>query len=246
MKVMTISGPPSSGKTSVALKVAPALSATYRLAVAKFDCLTSRDAPLYEAAGLPVVAGVSGALCPDHFFATNMAGCMDWAQRQEADVLLVESAGLCNRCAPHLRDAVAVCVIDVLAGIDAPRKVGPMLRLADFVVVTKADLVSQPEREVFALNVVRANPRAHVLFVNGLTGQGACMFESALLEALAHASDNPHTLRFTMPGAVCSYCFGETGLGTKHASGNIKYMDFPDEKPVAPAAVHANREGRPR
>jgi len=34
----------------------------------------------------------------------------------------------------------AVCVIDNLAGINTPRKLGPMLRLADVVAVTKGDI----------------------------------------------------------------------------------------------------------
>ncbi len=241
MKLVTFSGPPSSGKTSVVLKVLPELERHFAMAVAKFDCLTGHDCPAYEAAGVPVVGGISGAICPDHFFATNVHGCLEWAERQGADVLLVESAGLCNRCAPHVQGAPAVCVIDILSGVDAPRKIGPMLRLADIVVVTKADLVSQAEREVFALNVVRANPRGRVVFVNGLTGQGSFLLERELVAAIEGAGENPEQLRFSMPGAVCSYCFGETGIGTKHASGNIKYMDLPDLPPAGP--VHANRKG---
>lgn len=244
MKLVTFSGPPSSGKTSVILKAIPEIKRHMAVAVAKFDCLTGHDQPAYKAAGVPVVGGISGAICPDHFFATNVQGCLAWADRQNADVLIVESAGLCNRCAPHVQGAPAVCVIDTLSGIDAPRKIGPMLRLADIVVVTKADLVSQAEREVFALNVVRANPRGRVVFVNGLTGQGVFLLERELLAAIDQASEAPERLRFSMPGAVCSYCFGETGIATKHASGNIKYMDFPDLPPNGP--IHLNRQGAQR
>ncbi len=227
MRLVTFSGPPSCGKTSVISKLIPHLKGTYSPAVVKFDCLTSRDASAYEVLGVPVVTGVSGVLCPDHFFAVNIGACMEWASRERADLLVAESAGLCNRCSPHLRGMPAVCVIDVLSGVDAPRKIGPMLKLADYVVVTKGDLVSQAEREVFALQVVRANPRAKTLFVNGLTGQGIEALVAMLSEGLERTDGEPSRLRFSMPGAACSYCFGETRIGDKYAVGNVKYMDLP-------------------
>ncbi|RDB64671.1 hypothetical protein C1878_02195 [Gordonibacter sp. 28C] len=228
MKLVTFSGPPSSGKTSVILKLASLFEGRYRLGAVKFDCLTSCDGALYEQAGIPVETGVSGVLCPDHYFASNIGACLAWGERQGLDLLVSESAGLCNRCSPHLRDVAAVCVIDILSGIEAPRKIGPMLKLADFVVITKSDLVSQAEREVFALHTVRANPRARILFVNGLTGQGSRVLAQALEEALDAQGDQVERLRFTMPGAVCSYCFGEMKIGDKYATGNIKYMTFSD------------------
>jgi Ni2+-binding GTPase involved in maturation of urease and hydrogenase/ABC-type lipoprotein export system ATPase subunit len=229
VKVVTFSGPPSSGKTSVILKLIAHLRGELSIGVVKFDCLTSHDAGEYRSAGIEAVAGMSGAVCPDHYFASNVGACVAWGWRRGFDVLVSESAGLCNRCSPHLRDSTAVCVIDVLSGVDAPGKVGPMLRLADFVVITKGDLVSQAEREVFALRVVRANPRARVAFVNGLTGQGSRDLAAQLREDLSRRSGEVERLRFSMPGAVCSFCFGDTKVDPRYASGNIKYMDFPDQ-----------------
>lgn len=68
---------------------------------------------------------------------------------------------------------LAVYVIDNLSGVDTPRKIGPMLKMADLVVITKGDIVSQAEREVFAYRVRQVNGPATILQVNGLTGQGA-------------------------------------------------------------------------
>lgn len=47
-----------------------------------------------------------------------------------------------------------------------------MLRMADIIVITKGDIVSQAEREVFAARVHAVNPTAIVMHINGLTGQG--------------------------------------------------------------------------
>lgn len=228
MKLVTFSGPPASGKTSVILKLCEALPGDLNVGAVKFDCLGGHDDARYRAAGIPVQAGVSGAVCPDHFFASNIGACLAWGRRQGFDLLVSESAGLCNRCSPHLRGVAAVCVVDILSGIDAPAKIGPMLKLADFVAITKADLVSQAEREVFALHVRKANSRARVMFVNGLTGQGILALSRALGAALDAQSEQVERLRFSTPAAVCSYCFGETKIGEKYATGNIKYMHFDD------------------
>lgn len=82
---------------------------------------------------------------------------MQWGIRQGFDLLISESAGLCNRCSPHIKGVLAVCVIDHLGGVHTPRKIGPMLKNADLVVLTKGDIVSQAEREVFTFRVRQAN-----------------------------------------------------------------------------------------
>jgi Ni2+-binding GTPase involved in maturation of urease and hydrogenase len=140
------------------------------------------------------------------------------------DFLISESAGLCNRCSPHIKDITAVCVIDNLSGINTPRKIGPMLKSADIVVITKGDIVSQAEREVFASRVKQVNPGAVIMNINGITGQGA--FE---LTSLFEAASDIETLkgmklRFSMPSALCSYCLGETRIGDEYQTGNVRKM----------------------
>ena len=62
MKLITISGPPSSGKTSVIIKLIEVLreSGIKKIGAVKFDCLTSFDHERYEEAGVPIVTGFSG------------------------------------------------------------------------------------------------------------------------------------------------------------------------------------------
>ena len=74
---------------------------------------------------------------------------------------------------PYISQIKAVCVIDNLSGINTPKKIGPMLKMADIVVITKGDIVSQAEREVFAARVNMVNPAAVIMHINGLTGQGS-------------------------------------------------------------------------
>ncbi len=230
MNLVTISGPPSSGKTSVILKTIVSLKKQgLKVAVAKFDCLYTDDDVLYKKAGIPVRKGLSGALCPDHYFVSNVEEITNWALKNEFDILISESAGLCNRCSPYIKGIKAVCVIDNLSGINTPKKIGPMLKTADIVVITKGDIVSQAEREVFASRVNTVNPSAIIMHINGLTGQGSFELSTLLYEeALNIDSLKGMELRFPMPAALCSYCLGETRIGESYQMGNVRKMKVED------------------
>jgi Ni2+-binding GTPase involved in maturation of urease and hydrogenase len=230
MKLITVSGPPSSGKTSVILHLIRAFGEKgLRAGVVKFDCLTTDDGDIYRRRGVPVQVGLSGSLCPDHFFVCNIESCMEWAEKERLDLLITESAGLCNRCSPHIREMKAVCVIDNLMGVNTPKKVGPMLKMADVTAITKGDVVSQAEREVFAFRVRQANARGYIMNVNGITGQGCPEMASLLWESGPPASAGAGglmRLRFNMPAALCSYCLGETQIGKEFLMGNARKMVF--------------------
>ena len=179
--------------------------------------------------GIPVKKGLSGALCPDHFFVSNIEEVVQWGIQNQFQILITESAGLCNRCSPHIKDIKAVCVIDNLSGMNTPKKIGPMLKAADIVVITKGDIVSQAEREVFSSRVSSVNAKAIVMHVNGLTGQGA--FElSTLLEEKEQQINSVKglELRFSMPSALCSYCLGEKRIGEEYQMGNVRKIEIGD------------------
>ncbi len=228
MNLVTISGPPSSGKTAVILKTAESLKQRgLKIGAVKFDCLYTDDDIAYEKAGIPVKKGLSGSLCPDHYFVSNIEAVTTWGVEEKFDLLVSESAGLCNRCSPYVKDIKAVCVIDNLSGINTPRKIGPMLRMADIVVITKGDIVSQAEREVFAAGVYAVNPGAVILHVNGLTGQGAYELSTLLFDENQHIDTlKGKKLRFSMPSALCSYCLGETRIGESYQMGNVRKIDL--------------------
>lgn len=227
MQLITVAGPPSSGKTSVILHLIHSLDMPPgSIGVVKFDCLSSFDNLRYREAGIPVHTGFSGKFCPDHFFVSNIEDAVHWGLKSDFKILITESAGLCNRCSPYINGIFSVCVIDNLAGVNTPRKIGPMLKFADVVVVTKGDIVSQAEREVFAFNVKQVNTAAKVLHVNGITGQGAFLLSKYLKQARDILTLRDLKLRFTTPAAVCSYCTGETRVGEPYQMGMMKKMEF--------------------
>lgn len=135
MKLITVAGPPSSGKTSVILNMIKDFqSKNLKCAVIKFDCLNTNDDEIYSQNGIIVKVGLAGNLCPDHYFVSNIHECIEWGKENNLDILISESAGLCNRCSPHIEGIKAVCVIDNLMGVNTPKKIGPMLKMADIVV----------------------------------------------------------------------------------------------------------------
>lgn len=230
MNLITVSGPPSSGKTSVILKTIESLKKRdIKVAVAKFDCLYTDDDILYKNAGIPVKKGLSGALCPDHYFVSNVEEITQWGIKTGVDVLISESAGLCNRCSPYIKGIKAICVIDNLSGINTPKKIGPMLKSADIIVITKGDIVSQAEREVFASRVNSVNPKATIMNINGLTGQGSYELSTLIYDEQDEIDTlKGKELRFPMPSALCSYCLGETRIGESYQMGNVRKINLED------------------
>ncbi len=228
MELITVSGPPSSGKTSILLRtIENFLKRGLKVGVVKFDCLFTDDDIYFEKLNIPVKKGLSGSVCPDHYFVTNIEDVVEWGVKQELDILITESAGLCNRCSPYVNDIKAVCVIDNLSGINTPKKIGPMLKSADIVVITKGDIVSQAEREVFTMKVQSVNPKAIIIHVNGLNGQGAYELSTLIYNKAKHVTTlEGMKLRYPMPSAICSYCLGETRIGKEHQIGNIRKIDL--------------------
>ncbi len=228
MKLIVVSGPPSSGKTGVIIKTIKHLQERgQRCGVVKFDCLYTDDDLEYQREGIPVKKGLSGSLCPDHYFVSNIEEVVQWGIAESLSILITESAGLCNRCSPYIKDIMGMCVIDNLSGINTPRKIGPMLKTADIVVITKGDIVSQAEREVFSSRVATVNPRAIVLNVNGLTGQGAYELSTLISQDDRQVSSlEGMKLRYPMPAALCSYCLGETRIGKQYQMGNVSKIQI--------------------
>lgn len=231
MRFAIVAGTPSSGKTSVMIHtIRHLLAEGFSVAVCKIDCLETSDDERYGRLGIPVAIGLSDYICPDHFYVANLEEIENWAKRQMADILVLETAGLCHRCAPAVHGCLSICVIDNLAGIDTPKKVGPMLSTADVVVITKGDIVSQAEREVFRYRVENINPQARILDINGLTGQGSLSLKNEILNFGTLAEISGKELKYSMPAAICSYCAGETIVGKSYQMGNVKKVDFGGEE----------------
>ncbi len=227
MKFIIIAGAAATGKTSVMLHTIQHLNKqSLKTAVVKIDCIKSDDEARYRAINAPVVTGLSQDLCPDHFVAINMVDMVKWAEDEAADILLLETAGLCNRCAPYTDQAYSICTVDALSSVRTPDKLGPMLTTADLVIMTRGDMVSQSEREVLQFRLKKLNPRANIVEANGLTGMRTSLIAKYIQESMEMVDIEGQRLRHTMPSATCSYCVGEIRIGDAYQQGIVNKMVF--------------------
>jgi len=224
LKLAVVAGTPGSGKTSVLMHtVRDLLRAGLSPAVVKIDCMWTEDDSRFQRLKVPVSVGLSKDMCPDHFAIYNVDEMLAWAAEKGADVLLNETAGLCLRCAPYPDQGLAVCVIDVTTGPNSPLKVGPLLTTADVAVMTKGDLVSQAEREVFRERILEANPGCRIVEANGLTGKGSA--ELAEIIARWPEISGEMVLRHNPPLAICTLCTGELRVSKEHHRGVLRHLD---------------------
>jgi Ni2+-binding GTPase involved in maturation of urease and hydrogenase len=83
-----------------------------------------------------------------------------------------------------------------------------MVAHCDALVLTKTDLASQAECEVFSVAVRTVNPSCWMRTMSGLTGEGAAPV-CAWLESLPDLELlDLEALRFALPRGHCSLCTG--------------------------------------
>jgi Ni2+-binding GTPase involved in maturation of urease and hydrogenase len=229
MKIVIASGPPASGKTSVMTELIKLEEkAGVKTAACKIDCLKTEDGERYARLGIPSVCGLSEDVCPDHFLAVNLEEIAAWGARCRAEILVLETAGLCHRCAPATKKTISVCVLDCASNIAVPEKIGPALTTCDIAVISKSDMVSQAETEVFIYAIRKLNKDAEIVEVNGRTGAGAPYLKALIDQRPPTGAIAGDELRHSMPSAICSYCVGERRIGNVYQQGVVKKMDFPD------------------
>lgn len=211
MKLIIFAGTPGSGKTSIIKHAIEELKSDFKLFFAKFDCLQTKDDELIaEKYKVSAVKKLAGELCPDHYTALEMPRLIK--DNQDKDIIILETAGLCLRCSPYINEGLGINVLDITSG--SPERYGPLLTQADVVAISKGDLISQAEREIFRANILKVNPKAKLVEVNGLTGEGA-------MDIAEHIKSSPEiegkklTLKHSMPSAICGYCYGNKIIDDK-------------------------------
>ncbi len=225
MKLVICAGTATTGKTAVLRHVIPRLQKRGRtVAFLKVDVqFAEEDEQFAREFGIPTRKVYSGELCPDHCNVMVLGDALQWARRSGADVLVVETAGLCLRCSPYVDGGLGLVVLEATSGMNLPRKVGPMLSLADIAVVTKIDRVSQAEREVFRARIQDAAPSVRIREVNALYGIGIDPLVDHIL-ATADAQDSL-LLRGNPPVGTCTICVGKKEIGWQSHFGVVRSLD---------------------
>jgi len=225
MKLVICAGPATTGKTSILRHMARKLiAAGHALAFLKIDVQYADEDELFaQEFEIPTKKIYSGELCPDHCSVLVLGDALKWAAEAGATVLLVETAGLCLRCAPYVDGGLGIMVMEATSGMNLPRKVGPMLSLADIAVVTKIDLVSQAEREVFRARIQEAAPGVRVRETNALHGIGI----DPLVDHVLQTPDTPDQLmlRGNPPVGTCTICVGKKEIGWQSHFGVVRALE---------------------
>ena len=224
MQIVLLSGGASVGKTAVLNWLIPLMTEkNMKPSVCKIDCFNTNEGFKLD---VPFIFGASNDICPDHFLVSNLPDLWKWSMEQGSDRLLIETAGLCHRCSPATKKMLAGCVIDCTLSIKAPEHLGPMLLCADFIIITKIDMVSQAEREIILWKLKKLNPNAKIFPVDALAGYGIeSIYEYIKGEKTIEAYEDDR-LRHTMPMGVCSYCVGEKRVGEKYQQGVVGKIIF--------------------
>jgi Ni2+-binding GTPase involved in maturation of urease and hydrogenase len=224
MKLIIFAGPPTCGKTTVIKQVIRRLlNKNLRPAYLKIDVLfADEDEQLKEEFNIPTKKIYSGELCPDHCNVVVLDEVVEWAEPQ-ADYLIVETAGLCLRCSPYVENSLGIVVLEATSGMNLPRKIGPMLTLADICVITKIDLVSQAEREVFRYRILEATKEITVVESNALYGIGI----DPIVRDIVKSPDieQPMFLKGNPPVGTCTICVGKKEIGAKNHFGVLRTME---------------------
>ncbi|MFW6109952.1 MAG: (Fe-S)-binding protein [Patescibacteria group bacterium] len=228
MKFVIFAGTPGAGKTSIIKFVVENLVGKFDVFFAKFDCLQTPDADfISEKYGIPAVKKLAGDLCPDHFTALEIPKIIE--NNKDKDLIILETAGLCLRCSPYVEEGLGINILDVTSG--SPDRYGPILTQADIVGITKGDLISQAEREIFRAKVLEVNPTAKIVEANGLTGEGAVDIGNYIKQS-SDVDDHQLTLKHSMPSAVCGYCYGNKIIDEEKA--HERYLEGKKLKALIP------------
>ena len=212
------------GKTTLVKQIVKNISGELKTAFLKIDVVKAfEDEELKEEFGIDAIKIYSGDLCPDHAGVMVLGDAIQWARDLKADLLIVESAGLCLRCSPYVNQGLGIIVLGAISGINAPLKMGPMVSLADFAVVTKIDLVSQAEREVFRQKILEVHPNIKIIETNALQGTSLKWLYQAVQNMPPIREENL-VLKGVPPIGTCTICVGKKEIGWKHHFGVVQKL----------------------
>jgi hydrogenase nickel incorporation protein HypB len=165
---------PGAGKTSLLERTLAELAEPLDIAVVAGDCQTQNDADRLAAhTGRLVQAIVTGGAC--HLDALQVSDALDHLDLGRTRLLIIENVG--NLVCPaswDLGEKARVVLFTVTEGEDKPLKYPKMFEKADWVVLTKTDLLPYVpfDAERAVQNCLQVNPKLQFIRVSATTGEG--------------------------------------------------------------------------
>ncbi len=165
---------PGAGKTTLLERTLAVLGEPLDIAVVAGDVQTQNDADrLAVYTGRLVQAIVTGGAC--HLDALQVNDALDHMDLVKTRLLIIENVG--NLVCPaswDLGEKARVVLFTVTEGEDKPLKYPKMFEKADWVVLTKTDLLPYVpfDAERAVQNCLRVNPKLRFIHVSAMTGHG--------------------------------------------------------------------------
>ena len=165
---------PGSGKTTLLERTLAVLGEALDVAVVAGDCQSQNDADRLAAHTARLVqAVVTGGAC--HLDARQVTEALDHIDLDQTRLLIIENVG--NLVCPaswDLGENARIVLFAVTEGEDKPVKYPRMFEKADWVVITKTDLLPHVPFDVerAVRNCLQVNPRLQFVQLSALTGHG--------------------------------------------------------------------------
>ena len=225
MKLLLVGGPPSTGKTTTIQRIIEKRKDKYKIAYLKMDVVTAHEEKKKKKKyGIDARTVYAGDLCPDHAEVMVITDAIKWAESINADLLIVESAGLCLRCSPYLNQGLGIVVLSMLSGLHSVDKMKQLICFADVALLTMNDLVCQAEREVYIKKIKSSFDKLKVIETNALQGI-AIEYLCNLIDESNPIDIGTLELKGNPPLGTCSICMGSKKVGWKNHYGVVRQLD---------------------
>ena len=182
--LLNLMSSPGSGKTTTLIRTINLLKDKLRIAVLEADIDSDVDAvKIKEATGIQSIQLHTGGMC--HLDAEMTRQGLDNVMLEGVDLVILENVG--NLVCPAEFDTGAVrnaMILSVPEGDDKPLKYPLMFSVCDLVVINKMDVLPYFNFDIEKCKeyVRMRNPRARVIPICALSGEGVEAFADWLLE----------------------------------------------------------------
>ncbi len=181
--VVNLMSSPGAGKTSLLQATLPRLPQDVQTGVIEGDIASRLDAERIAALGVAVVQINTGGTC--HLDAPMVRGALQHLDLDRLDLVFIENVG--NLICPAnfaLGAHLNVVLASTPEGHDKPYKYPGMFRLADAVILNKADLIPwlDFDQQIFERGLRMVNAHAPLFVVSCKTGEGLDAWLTWLLE----------------------------------------------------------------
>ena len=190
--LLNLMSSPGSGKTTTLIQLIRRIKDRLRVAVMEADIDSDVDAvKIKEATGIECIQLHTGGMC--HLDAEMTRQGLEGLPLDKLDLAILENVG--NLVCPAEFDTGSCCnamILSVPEGDDKPLKYPLMFSICDTVIINKIDVMQHFNFDMgrCIANVHMRNPKARIIPISALTGEGVDELAGWLLEEIAKWKTN--------------------------------------------------------